>query len=372
VGVYFGLNDDQRALQSVVRSFLEDTSPLESVVVRVSAGGGYDETVWRRMATELDLIGIAVPERYGGTGSTAFDLYVVLAELGRAMYAGPYFSSAVLATTALLACDDEDARADHLPRLLSGEVLATFAGAESGLLEIASLPLSAHRDGARWRVNGQVTHVVDGMGADVVYVVARTTDGAGCFAISASDDGISRVPRPALDLTRPLASITFNEAAGACVGSAGAGGAVLQRVMQVASVGLAAEQVGGAERCLELAVEHAKRREQFGRPIGSFQAVKHRCADVLVVVEAAKSAAMYAAWALSCDEVDQTAAASVAKACCSDAFSEAAKSAIQVHGGLGFTWEHPAHLFLRRAISSRELFGSPALHRERVLTRLIG
>jgi alkylation response protein AidB-like acyl-CoA dehydrogenase len=368
--MHFELSEDQRELQATVRSFMERTSSLASVLTAIDAGDRYDKTVWGRICGELDLIGIAVPEEYGGTGAGVIELCVVLGEMGRAMYAGPFFSSAVLAATALLASDDERAKREHLPPLMTGDLLATFVGPESGASTADRLAVSAHHNGSGWRLSGRASHVVDGDVADLLIVAARTEDGIDCFLIESEAQGLDRVPQATMDATRSLATLTFQDALAERIGSAGNGSAVLERVLGSASVCLAWEQVGGAERCLDLAVEYAKQREQFGRPIGSFQAIKHRCARVLVSTEAAKSAAMYAAWSADRGDRDSATAASVAKACCSEAFMEAAKSVIQVHGGIGFTWEHPAHLFLRRAASSRELFGSPGLHRSRVADRI--
>ncbi len=370
--MHFALDEDQRDLQSTVRAFMERTSSLTSVLAAVDAGERYDEAVWKRIGTELDLIGLVVPEEYGGTGAGTIELCVVLGEMGRAMYAGPFFSSAVLAAGALVASDDEPAMSEYLPPLLSGDLLATFVGAERGASTADQLTVSAEQAGDAWRLSGRAGHVVDGDIADVLLVVARTRDGIDTFVIKHDAQGLERARQGALDATRPLAELTFDGAVAERIGSPGRGAAVLAHVLQSAAVCLAWEQVGGAERCLEMAVEYAQQREQFGRPIGTFQAIKHRCANVLVFNEAAKSAAMYAAWAASGPDREPDPAVSVAKASCSDAFMEAAKSVIQVHGGIGFTWEHPAHLFFRRAASSRELFGSPALHRARIADRIAG
>jgi alkylation response protein AidB-like acyl-CoA dehydrogenase len=368
--VQFRLSEDQRELQATVRSFMERTSSLPSVLTAIDAGRRYDEAVWGRIGGELDLIGLAVPEEYGGTGAGVSELCVVLGEMGRAMYTGPFFSSAVLAVTALLASDDEQAKGQYLPPLMRGQLLGTVVGPENGASTADHLSVNAHHNGSGWRLSGRATHVVDGDLADLLIVTARTRDGIECFLTESDAPGVGRTPQATIDATRSLAALTFEGAVADRMGSAGNGAVVLRRVVRSASVCLAWEQVGGAERCLDLAVEYAKQREQFGRPIGSFQAIKHRCARVLVATEAAKSAAMYAAWLSDRGDPDSDTAASVAKACCSDAFMEAAKTVIQVHGGIGFTWEHPAHLFLRRAASSRELLGSPASHRSRVADRI--
>ncbi|HEY6534099.1 MAG TPA: acyl-CoA dehydrogenase, partial [Acidimicrobiales bacterium] len=215
-------------------------------------------------------------------------------------------------------------------------------------------------------ITGTKTHVLDGHVADLVLVVARTSAGLSLFRIDGESDRLLRTALATMDQTRTQAELVFDAASATLVGVDGGAGAVLARVLDVAAVALAAEQVGGAGRCLEMAVEYAKDRVQFGRPIGSFQAIKHTCADLLLQVESARSAAYYAAWAVAEQSDELPLLASLAKAYCSDAYVAVATENIQIHGGIGFTWEHPAHLYFKRATSSAVLFGDANHHRDRI------
>jgi alkylation response protein AidB-like acyl-CoA dehydrogenase len=369
----FALSEDQRELQFTVRSFLERTSPLATLLKRLETEPGHDERVWRRIATELELIGLLVPEEYGGSGFSLVEVCAVLEEMGRVLYRGPYLSSAVLATTALLACDDEAAKHEFLPPIVGGDLLVTFASGDSRRMPGAGgEPARASKGAHGWTVDGRAEYVIDGGTADVLIVAATADDGVECFAVESSDRGVIRSPLAAIDLTRPLVDIVFHGASARRLTSGGSGDALTAKVLDVAAIAQAAEQVGSARTSLDMAIEYAGQRRQFGRPIGSFQAIKHRCADAYVALEAAHAAAFHAAWTAHDLEADLTMVSSVAKACCSDALYRVATSASQIYGGVGFTWEHTAHLFLRRAVSSRELLGPPSFHRARVGNRLAG
>jgi alkylation response protein AidB-like acyl-CoA dehydrogenase len=236
----------------------------------------------------------------------------------------------------------------------------------------SSVTARAVRDGGTWRLTGVKTYVPDGLSAGLILVVARTEDGIGVFAVEGSADGLTRQALPTMDQTRKQASLRFSAAPARLLGDPADGWAAVGRMLQVAAVGLAAEQAGGAQRALEMAVEYAKLREQFGRPIGSFQAIKHKCASMMVTVESMKSAAHYGLWAVSSgDQEELPLVASVAKAFCSDGYTMVTTENIQIHGGIGFTWEHPAHLYLKRARSSRVLLGGPDFHRD-IVARLAG
>jgi alkylation response protein AidB-like acyl-CoA dehydrogenase len=217
-----------------------------------------------------------------------------------------------------------------------------------------------------WQISGTKAHVLDGHVADVVLVVARTESGLSLFWVAGDSEGLTRTPLATMDQTRTQAELRFDGVTASLVGVEGGAGPMLDRVLDIAAAALAAEQVGGTARCFEMAVEHAKQRVQFGRPIGSFQAVKHLCADLLLQVESARSAAYYAAWAVAEESPEVSMVASLAKAYCSDAYVAVATENIQIHGGIGFTWEHPAHLYFKRATSSAVLFGDPTHHRDRI------
>ncbi len=367
------LSEEQEELRQVVRAFLADTSPPSTVRRLMETAEGYDPAVWRQMADQLGLQSLAIPEDYGGLGFGWVELGIVFEEMGRALAGGPFLPTVALAAGALLASGDGQAAADLLPAIASGDCIATLAVVEEGgRWDEAGIALEATGDGAgAWVLTGHKTHVLDGTVAHLVLVAARTGAGVSLFAVDETAPGLTRLPVSTLDLTRNLARLDFAAAPARLIGRDGQGWPAVRAGLTLATVALAAEQVGGADRCLEMAVEYAKQREQFGRPIGSFQAIKHKCADTLVQVEAARSAAAYAAWAAAeGDEDELLLAGSLAKAACSEAYQRAASENIQIHGAIGFTWEHDAHLYFKRAKSSSLLFGDPTYHRKLLATGL--
>ncbi|HLM64339.1 MAG TPA: acyl-CoA dehydrogenase family protein [Acidimicrobiales bacterium] len=367
----FAFSDEQEELRRITRQFLESKSP-ETVVRRLmDTTEGYDPKVWSQMANELGLQSLTIPEEHGGQGFTYVELTVVLEEMGRALLCAPYFSSVVLAANAILHSGDEAAKKDLLPGIASGETIAALAFTEpNGRWDEEGIEATATQDGDAWKITGTKMFVIDGHIADRLIVAARTGAGVSLFSVAGDAPGLSRTPLSTMDQTRKQAKVELADVPGTLVGTDGAGWATLSRVLDLAAVSLAAEQVGGAQKVLEQAVEYAKDRVQFGRPIGSFQAIKHKCADMLLEVESAKSAAYYAAWCAAelNDELPEVAC--LAKAYCSEAYFHAAAENIQIHGGIGFTWEHPAHLYFKRAKSSELLFGDPTYHRELLAQRL--
>lgn len=366
--------DEHRELRRSVRRFLETASPSEEVRRVMETETGYDRAVWQRLAGELGLTGLIVPEEYGGAGAGLAELAVVMEEMGRALICGPYLSSAVIAAAALLESGDARACADFLPGMVDGSVIATVAVAEGNddVRDLARVRARACPDGDGHRLYGEKTRVTDGHTAALVLVAARTEAGLSLFAVDGAAHGILREELPALDPTRKSARIALDGVVARLIGSEGAAGPALERSLDLAAVALAAEQTGGAERCLELSVDYAKTREQFGRPIGAFQAIKHKCADMLLEVQAAKAAVEHAAglWGRGDACAERGLAASTARAYCSDAYVHAAAETVQIHGGIGFTWEHDAHLHLRRAKSSALLLGSISWHLERVAAEI--
>ncbi|MER5754557.1 acyl-CoA dehydrogenase family protein [Streptomyces sp. NPDC002088] len=376
-------------LRSALRRLLADKSPSAAVRRWMESGEGYDPALWRQLAGQLGLMGIAVPEEYGGSGGGAVELGVVLEELGRALLPSPYFATVALAGQALTASGDAAAKARWLPGIASGELTATVAVAEgSGSWRIEDVATTATRvDGESWTVSGTKVFVVDGDTAGLLLVVADTDAGPGLFAVESGVPGVARTPLDTLDPTRRQARIDLDEAPAVHVGPDGDATAYLRTALDLAAVALASEQVGGAQACLDAAVEYAKTRVQFERPIGSFQAVKHACADMLLAVEAARSAAHHAASVAAGESAREPAsspaeepaeepaelpaAAALAAAYCAGTYTHAAKQNIQIHGGIGYTWEHDAHLHLRRAKTSEQLLGAPAAHRAR-LADLVG
>jgi alkylation response protein AidB-like acyl-CoA dehydrogenase len=363
---FTGLGEEHEDFRESVRSFVEHVSPETQVRRLMDDAQGYDPQVWRQMAEQLGLQGLAIPERFGGSGATFLELGVVLEELGRALVCAPFFSTVVLAANALLLSGDEDAQEAFLPGIAAGETVATVAIAErSGSWRAEDVEAAATVEDGIWRISGVKSFVLDGHAADLLLVFARTEAGLSLFAVYGEADGLTRTPLPTMDQTRRQAVIEFDRAPARLIGADGGAEPTLARLLDLAAVGLAAEQVGGATRCLEMAVEYAKVRSQFGRLIGSFQAIKHKCADMLMAVETARSAAYYAMYAAGEDLPELPAIASLAKAYCSEAYTMVAGENIHVHGGIGFTWEHSAHLYFKRAASSALLFGDPDRHRAR-------
>lgn len=356
-------------LRATVRRFLAEKAPESRVREVMADERGVDLALWRQLAQQLGLQGLALPEAYGGAGYGYVEQAVVLEELGRALTCVPYFGTVVLAANALLESGDSSAMARWLPDIASGDLTATLAVGEP-ITADPTVAVTATRTGLSWHLDGTVPQVVDAMAEDLLLTIGQTTNGLSLFAVHPDVSGVVRTPLQTLDPTRKQATFAFTHAPATLVGRDGDGERILTKVLRLAAIALAAEQVGGAQRCLEMAAEYAKTRIQFGRAIGSFQAVKHRCADLLVGIELARSAAARAAVCATEDDPDLALMASLAKSFCSATFVQAATDNIQLHGGIGFTWEHPAHLYLKRAKSSQLLFGGPALHRERVARAL--
>lgn len=367
----FAFNEEQEELRKTVRSFLEAKSSETDVREQMDTENGFDPAVWQQMGEQMGLQGLAIPEEYGGSGYGYIELIVILEEMGRALLCAPFFSTVVLAANTLLHSGDDAAKADFLPGIASGETIAALAlTEENGRWDEEGVTATATKDGDTWKVSGTKTYVIDGHTATLLIVAARTDAGVSLFVVDPKADGVARTPLATMDQTRKQARIDLDGVEGRLIGTDGAGWDVMDRVLDLAAVGLAAEQVGGAQFVLEMAVQYAKDRVQFGRPIGSFQAIKHKCADMLLEVESAKSAAYYAGWCASELNDELPSVASLAKAYCSEAYFNATAENIQIHGGIGFTWEHPAHLYFKRAKSSELLFGDPTYHRELLAQRI--
>jgi alkylation response protein AidB-like acyl-CoA dehydrogenase len=361
--VDFRFSAEQQELAGAVRRFFAAKAP-EAEVRRAMLGElGHDPALWSRMSSELGLPGLAIPEKYGGGGFTYLELGIVLQEMGRALVCAPFFSSAVLAASALLNSGDEAAMTRWLPRIASGELLATVALPRHSNVRATSAP-----DG--WTLDGVAEFVLDGVGSELVLVAAQSDSGLLLVSVEAPAPGLTRQRVEVFDATRRVARLEFSATPGELVGDVSSAVAALERTADLAAIALAAECVGVAERALEMATDYAKLREQFGRPIGSFQAIKHRLATVLVEIEAARSAAWYALWSATARPDETPVVAALTLATCTETAYLAASENVQVHGGIGYTWEHPAHLYLRRATMSRLLLGDPAEQREALLRRL--
>jgi alkylation response protein AidB-like acyl-CoA dehydrogenase len=323
---------------------------------------------------------MAIPEEYGGAGFTFMEQAVLMEEMGRALFPSPFLSTVVLGADLILGAGTEEQKRELLPGVASGERTVAVAQVEAnGSWGADGIAMIAKKDGSDLILDGTKSFVVDGHTADTLIVVVRTDDtstgedGISLVAIDADAAGLTRRRLETMDMTRKQAEIVFEGvrvAAGSILGTEGTGWAALQDTLTRAIVALAFEQVGGAQKCLEMSVQYAKDRVQFGRPIGSFQAIKHKCADMLVAVESAKSAAYYAGWAVASGDDEQRIVAPLAKSFCSEAFFHCAAENIQIHGGIGFTWEHDAHLYFKRAKTDELLFGTPAYHRALLADRL--
>jgi alkylation response protein AidB-like acyl-CoA dehydrogenase len=374
--------DERRELAQSVRSVCDRLSSEERVRAVAYGEGdagehsGFDTTLWDVLCNQVGVAAIALPEHLGGAGYGASALGVVAHELGRALAPVPFSSSAVLATGLLLELTEHDPDAEkRFTELVEGRRTAAAAlTGDGGLWRPSAVTLKASRSGGDWLVDGTVRHVLGGTAADDLVVVATAGDGEpAVFLLDPTADGVATEAERVLDGTRPMATITLSAAPAVRLSGAGPIGAVIERNVDVALAVLSAEQVGACERVLEIATAYARTREQFGRPIGSFQAIKHKCADMLVDLEWARSASQAALQAADADGSDDANAAgesnwraSMAKAVCSEALRDAVSANVQIHGGIGFTWEDPAHLYFRRARTDEVMLGSPAQHWDRL------
>ncbi|MCP3990504.1 MAG: acyl-CoA/acyl-ACP dehydrogenase [Actinomycetia bacterium] len=366
----FAFTEEQEQLRQFVRSFLEDKSSEAAVREQMETDDGYDEAVWSQMAGQLGLQSLVIPEEHGGQGFSFVELGVVLEEMGRALLCAPFFSG-LLASQAIIHSGDDAAQAAHLPGIASGETIAALAFTEeNGKWDESGVTMEASGSGDSYTLSGVKSFVIDGNTASLIVVAARTAGGVSLFTVAGDASGLTRESLSTMDQTRKQAKLTFDNTPATLIGAEGAGWATMNTVLDLGAIALAAEQVGGAQFVLDMAVQYAKDRVQFGRPIGSFQAIKHKCADMLLEVESAKSAAYYGLWCAAELNDELPSVASLAKAYCSEAYFHAAAENIQIHGGIGFTWEHPAHLYFKRAKSSELLFGDPAYHREQLAQRI--
>jgi alkylation response protein AidB-like acyl-CoA dehydrogenase len=376
----FALDEEQERLRATARAFLAGCSSSPQVRGAMDTPLGWDPAVWRRIAAELGWTAVIVPEAYGGLGLTQIELAVLMEEMGSVLLCAPFFSTVCLAANALVIGGSEEQKQELLRRVAAGEITATLAWTEpNGRWDAAAIEAVARRTpGGDFVLGGRKTFVLDGHSADLILVAARRegssgVDGVSLFTLPADVAGLGRRALGTMDRTRRQAELTLDQVhapASALLGAEGHGWPVLEKTLHLAAVALSAEQVGGAQRCLEMAVDYAKQRVQFDRPIGSFQAIKHKCANMLVQVESARSASYFAACTAAENGDDLPLAASLAKAYCSDAYFRCAAENVQIHGGIGFTWEHDAHLYLKRAKSSETLLGDASHHRELVARRI--
>ena len=363
---------EQEQLRDVVVDLIGATSPSSRVREVADGQSGHDDELWRRLARDIGVAGLVVPEHLGGSGVSFAEQAVVLEPLGAGLASSAFLSSAVIATHALLAADDETTSAPLLEALASGERLATLAHVEASCswhLDDVSMTARSDGSGGGYRLTGTKMFVLNGASANFLLVVARTEEGPTLFHLELTD-GVTRAPMTVLDSTWPMDTVTFDGAAATRVGAAGGAADFLAPVLDLARIAVAIDAVGGMQRCLDMSVEHARTREQFGRPIGTFQAVKHACADMLIHAETARSTAYDATAAAVRGHSALPVAAAAAKAASADSYRDVAAATIQVHGGIGFTWEHDAHLYFRRAQASALFLGTADAHRALLADRL--
>ena len=375
----FEFSEEQGMLRGLAREFLTEQCPVEQVRAMMTDPLGYDQGIYRRMA-DLGLLGLPFPETHGGTGLGMVEQVIVLEEMGRIAYPGPYVASVVLAGTAVMASGDDNAMARYLPGIATGELTATLAFLEESIdWGPGAVGLRATADGDGFRLNGSKRFVPFGQAVDSILVVARTgagddAEGLSLLAVPRESAGLTVEPNASLDLNSKISTLRFDDVRVPTTGLIGApGGAwpAIAATLQRAAVAACAEMLGAAQKSLEMTVAYAKVREQFGQPIGSFQAIKHTCAEMLEAAENAHSATYYAAWALDARAPDAALAVSVAKSTVNEAARKVCGEAIQVHGGIGFTWEYDLHLYFKRAKHLEPLYGDTDHHRERVLQEVL-
>ncbi len=368
----FAFTPEQHELRAAVRRFCAEHSDEATVRRLMEATPPFDPKSWLRLGSELGVLGLGVPEERDGSGGGLVDAAIVVEELGAALFCGPVFGTLALSIPALVAASDSSVRTETLGPLVAGARTSAFAVPDrAGHFAAEAVTVCADTSGQTWTVSGTVERVVDAGAADDLLVAAHGPDGVALFVVDAAGAGVERTVLSTMDPTRPQATVRFTDAAARLLAGPGEAAGICGRALRVASVLLAAEQVGGARHLLDLSVSYANERLQFGRPIGSFQAVKHRIADMLVELEHARSAAYHGAWALQDGTDDPAVAASIAQATCSAAYTRIAADTVQVHGGIGFTWEHRAHLYFKRAFTDAALLGSAEQHRDRIAEHIL-
>jgi alkylation response protein AidB-like acyl-CoA dehydrogenase len=372
----FAFSEEQEMLRRSARDFLAKECSSKVVRKLMESSDTYDEGLWKKVAG-LGWTALGIPEEYGGVG-TFLDLVVVLEEAGRALMPGPFFATMGLAVPAIIEAGTEAQKKEALGAIAQGSARATLAFTEpSGRWDAGSVTLTAKPSGGGWQLDGVKQFVPDAEAADYIVVAARTRgegeDGISLFLVKGRPKGMTVTTLKTLDQTRRWNEVRFDGIkldADSLMGAGDKAWPHLKRALEWATAALCAEMVGGTQKVLETSTEYAKTRHQFGKPIGIYQAVSHKLADMLVLSESGRSATYYAAWAVDADAPDRSLAASMAKAYVSDAYRKVAGDGIQVHGGIGFTWEHDMHLYFKRAKSSEVTLGDATYHRELVAQSL--
>lgn len=365
-------DEQQQQLRNALVRLLSDRSSESDVRKTMDTETGYDPAVWQ-LLSEMGIVGLLIDEQFGGFGAGPVEIEGVMEEVGAALLCSPLLASAVLSASVLGACGDTPAQNRLLPDMAKGKTIAAIAlTGTGGTWTPEGVDVRAEQEGTDWLLDGTSSFVIHGQNADVLLVVAQTEQGHAVFEVDPSVKGVTMAPLPTFDHTLRLAQMEFASAKGQLIGDPAEGWSAVEQALNITRVALAGEQAGGTRKVLEMTVEYAKNRIQFGRAIGSFQAIKHMAADLLLDSESATSAARHAAQSLDAGAPNCDESISLAAFTCADAFTKTTADSIQMHGGIGFTWEHPAHLYLRRARADAQLFGTPAFYRERYIQQLGG
>ena len=370
----FSFSDDQVLLKNSVRAALEEHCKSAHVRAMAEDSKGYGDELWSEMG-KLGWLGLPFPEEHGGAGLGLVELAIVLEEMGRAAYPGPFFSTVVLGGLGLMLGGSAEQRDKWLPAIASGRARMTAALLEDHLdWDPAATTASATKSGSGWILSGVKRFVPWAHVADVILVPARSAEGLSLFLLDPKSVGVTLSPMKGIDLTNRWSELRLDKVAvgaEAIMGQPGAAASLLESLLRRAAVCASAEMLGAARRCLDMSVEYVKVREQFGQPIGSFQAIRHRCAEMLLEAENAHAAVYYAAWALTAGAEDAAVASSICKSYVNEAARRVCGDAIQVHGGIGFTWEYDLHLYMKRAKALEPLYGDTEYHRELVTRHAI-
>ncbi|MRI33968.1 acyl-CoA dehydrogenase [Endozoicomonas sp. OPT23] len=386
----FAFTEEQEMIRDSAESFLQDVSTSEAVRTAMATEEGFDAELWQKICSDMYWQALHIPEEFGGLGLGYVELAVLFEEMGRRLLCSPFFSTVALGVNALLVAGNEEQKAQWLPQIAEGNLTATLAYTAKNSWDADSITAVAKKEGEGFVLSGQYKYVPDGHTAGLLIVAARDENSSGeesisLFVLPANTAGVSRTWTPTMDQTRKQAEVTLDNVfveSSNLLGVAGKAWSQLEQVTQLAVIAVAAEQAGGARQILDLTVDYTQERVQFGRTIASFQAIKHRAADMMVQVECSKSAVYYAACvaqeSLFCNDKagEQVAeelpvAAALAKSYCSDAYFHCAAEAIQLHGGVGFTWEYDPHLYFKRAKSSETFLGNGAYHREKIAQAIL-
>jgi len=373
----FGFSEEQEMLRDAAKRFLADNCPTKFVRQMMADATGHDAAFWRKLVGQ-GWPGLLIPEQYGGTNGAFLDMTVVIEEMGKAILPGPFFAAALLGAPVFIEGASDALKKEFLPKMAEGKFIATVAIAEAaGRFDAGGIEIKASKKGAGYTLSGEKFFVPDAHVADAIVVAARTggdgEKGVTLLCVPANQKGVSVTQLKTVDMTRRVCHVKFdNVQADTVIGKENEGWPVLRRVLDIATSALSTEMVGTAQKALDIAVDYAKTRVQFGKPIGSFQAVKHKCVDMMVAVENARSLTYYASWTVDERVAEAATAVPMAKAYASDMAKNVTSEAIQVHGGIGFTWEHDMHLYHRRALAGEANLGNAPIHREVVAKSLLG